>query len=92
MKYMGCIIFFKNRKNFPDKGYRPHLAVQNSNVLIGVEFVWFEQVNIWNVPIRCEFKSIYDSNNYNLLIPNNTYDIKEGSQIVGQVTILSSEL
>lgn len=89
MKFKAKIMIYKNKRCFPlGVGYRPHLVKKNSNTLLGVEFICFDAYRPTNEYVDCVFQTSYPDVDYSELIEGQTYDVREGPSVVGEIKLL----
>jgi hypothetical protein len=82
-QYIIEITMNEKKTNKVNTGYRPHLALPNSDELLGVQFVNFIDEVITNQPTLAVIETMYDID-YSSLQVNTIFDIREGRNIVGK--------
>ena len=82
-QYIIEITMNNKKTNKVNIGYRPHLALPNSDELLGVQFIDLLDEVITNQPTLAVIETMYDID-YSSLQVNTIFDIREGQNIVGK--------
>ena len=79
----------EKRKSIPTSnyGYRPHFVVRGDSEYLGIEFIESE-LNEFNVFAEAVVKLLYDNVGYHKLKEGVSFDILEGSTVVGEGYVL----
>lgn len=71
--------------------YRPHFVVKGTSEYLGIQFEELEKT-AFEEEIVANVKPLYISTgvDYSALVPKASFEIREGSHIVGEGTVMSS--
>jgi len=86
------IEFFENARSMPPNGdnYRPHFVVEESDVLLGIQFKSLARIQFGQRVIASVF-TLYDGVDYNALSPGSHFKILEGRTVVGKGMVIGHE-
>lgn len=88
MKFRGKVIIYSEKRKYPiSVGYRPHLSLKGSENLLGIVFTEVADSAL-NQHVDCTIKTAYENVDYSVLILGKTYDVREGRNVVGEITLL----
>lgn len=87
MIYKAEVITYSEKRKFPIlAGYRPHLALKHTDELLGVEFLEVTD-DVLDQYTECIIKTSYNNVDYSILKINETYDVREGKNVVGEIVL-----
>lgn len=86
MIYKAEVIIYNEKKYPIQAGYRPHVAPKNTEILLGIEFLEIND-RVRDKSIGCMIRTSYKDVDYSILRLNETYDVREGKNVVGEIVL-----